>query len=54
MKDVFKYFLFRDAKVRIEIIRMGTVVNDSIHVQVQVIEFRYLQMMNKNYETRYH
>lgn len=34
MEDIFEYFFFGDAKVGIEIIRMWTIVNDSVHVQV--------------------
>lgn len=47
MENIFEYFLFGDAKVGIEIIRMWTIVNDSVHVQVKVIEFRYLQIVDK-------
>ena len=43
MKDVSEDLLLRDAEVRVVIVRVGTCVDDPIHVQVQVVKFRNLQ-----------
>ena len=42
MKNVAKNLLLGDSKVRIVVVRMGAGVNDSVHIQVQIVELRDL------------
>lgn len=46
-KNVIEDLLFCDAKVDVVIIRMRAVVNDSIHIQIQVVEFWNLKKKMK-------
>ena len=46
MKNVRENLLFGYTKVRIIIIGMRTIVNDPIHIQVQIVEFRDLMLFN--------
>lgn len=43
MEDVFENLLLRDAEHRIVVIRMWTYMDDSVHVQVEIVEIRDLE-----------
>lgn len=42
MEYIAEYLLFGDAEVHIRVVWMGTVMYDSIHIQVHVVELRQL------------
>lgn len=42
MEYISKYVLLRDPKVNVFIIRMGAVMDDPVHVQIQIVKLRYL------------
>lgn len=43
MKNICEYFLLSDSEVSITIIRVGADMDDTIHIQIQIIKLRYLQ-----------
>lgn len=43
MEDVCKNLLLRNAKVDIFVIRVGALMNNPIHVQIEIVEFRNLK-----------
>lgn len=53
MKYVSKYVFFAFSEVRIIIIWMRTRVNDSIHVQVQIIKLRNLKFKRNRFTNIY-
>lgn len=38
VENVHENLLFGDAKLNVRVVRMGAIVNDSVHVQVKVVE----------------
>lgn len=47
MKDVGKYLFLRYAEVDILIIGVGALVNNSIHVQIEIVKFWNLRSKKK-------
>lgn len=48
MENVHKYLLFRDAKLDVCVVRMRTIVDNTIHVQIQVVELGNLDGKQPN------
>ena len=46
MENILENFLFTDSKMRIVIIRVGTNVNDSIHVKIEVVKLGNLVLLD--------
>lgn len=47
MKNILKYLFFSNAKLNVCIIRMGAIMDNSVHIQIEIVEFRNL--LNKMY-----
>lgn len=43
MKNVSENLLLRDAKMHILVVWVGTLVNDPVHVQIEIVKFRNLK-----------
>lgn len=52
MKDVCKNLFFRNAKVDILIIRVGALMDNSIHVKVEIVEFWNLKTLKTMHQTQ--
>lgn len=52
MKDVCKNLFLRNAKVDILIIRVGALMDDSIHVKVEIVEFWNLKTLKTMHQTQ--
>ena len=46
MENILENFLFTDSEMRIVVIRVGTNVNDAIHVKIEVVKLRYLVLLD--------
>lgn len=51
VEDVCKNLLLRNAKVDILVIRVGALMNNSIHVKIEIVEFGNLK--NNVWKTRF-
>lgn len=49
MEDVSKNLFLRDAKMDILIIGVGALVDDAIHVQIEIVKFWNLRRKKKKY-----
>lgn len=52
MKDVCKNLFLRNAKVDILIIRVGALMDNSIHVKVEIVEFWNLKTLKTMHQTQ--
>lgn len=53
VKNISKNFIIWNSEVNIIIIRMGTLMYNSIHIQIQVVKFRYLKKKDEDHYYNY-